>query len=87
MKDINITYKEVTEDGVYPKTVIIRNRHDGLIWQVYHVQKEIEALRLIRNATMNAFQGISLEDYQPEIEETCPDWRDTDGGKEIINNL
>lgn len=70
-------YTNNTSDNSYPKTLIIRNTSDGMIWQVYHVEKEIEAKRLASNATDNGFLAITLEDYQPEMEETWADWRET----------
>lgn len=70
----------------YPKTLVIRNHEGGMIWQIYHVQAEHEAAQLSRNATRHGFRAITLEDYQPEMEETWPDWRETEGGLEIINN-
>lgn len=76
-------YKDISV-GDYPKTLVIRNHEGGMVWQVYHVEKLIEAERLAGNATRNGFQAITLEDYQPDREETFPDWRETDGGKEII---
>lgn len=75
----NITNKR------YPKTLIIRNREGGAVWQIYHVQKEKEAALLADNATQNGFEAITLEDHQPELVETWPDWRETEGGKEIIS--
>lgn len=36
-----------------------------------------EADRLASNANRNGFYGSTLEDYQPNQEETWPDWRDT----------
>lgn len=64
-----------TTNGDYPKTLLIRNEVGGMIWQLYHVEKLIEAERLAENATNNGFYGISLEDYQPSAEETFPGWR------------
>ena len=62
--------------GEFPKTLMIRNHEGGMIWQVYHVRSLNEAERLSDNATKNAFEAITLEDYIPEYEETWPDWRD-----------
>ena len=67
----------------YPKTLIIKNTPDGMVWQVYNVEKEIEAIKLSANAFNNGFLGITLEDFDKEVKETYPDWRDTKGGKEI----
>lgn len=63
--------------GDYPKTLMIRNSPGGMIWQVYHVHNKAEADRLASNANRNGFYGSTLEDYQPNQEETWPDWRDT----------
>lgn len=79
-------YKDISSNEKYPKTLIIRNHSDGLIWQVYHVQAKHEADRLAENATNNGFMAITLEDYQPDMEETWDNWRETEGGKKIIAN-
>lgn len=78
-------YTQTSKDNNYPKTLVIRNHKGGAIWQIYHVHKEREAILLSNNATRNGFYAITLEDHQPEMEETWPDWRETEGGKEIIN--
>lgn len=78
-------YNDISRKSEYPKTLVIRNTIGGLIWQIYHVEAQHEAKILSSNATMNGFQGITLEDYQPEMEETWPDWRETEGGKKIVN--
>jgi hypothetical protein len=78
-------YKDISSNGDYPKTLVVRNHEGGLIWQIYHVDKEIEAIILAKNATANAFMAITLENHKPESEETWPDWRETEGGKEIVN--
>ena len=75
-----MAYKDLTSDENYPKTLIIRNEEGGMIWQVYHVEKKIEAERLSANATRNGFQGITLEDYQPDMEQTWKNWRETSKG-------
>ena len=74
---IKLMYKNLSTTADYPKTLIIRNHYGGMIWQIYHVQKEIEAIRLAENATKNAFEEITLENYQPNLEETWQDWRET----------
>lgn len=76
-------YKDIS-DGNYPKTLVIRNHEGGMIWQIYHVDKLVEAERLANNAYANGFFAITLEDYNADLEETWPDWRETEGGKEII---
>ena len=80
-------YVNNSPDDKYPKTLVVRNEPGGMVWQVYHVEKEIEAKRIAGNATNNGFYGVTLEDHQPESEETWPDWRDTSGGKRIIEEL
>lgn len=70
--------------GNFPKTLLIRNEEGGLVWQVYHVQAEHEAERLAANATRNMFEDVTLVDYEPHSEETWPEWRETEGGKKII---
>ena len=62
--------------GEYPKTLMIRNHEGGMIWQVYHVHTQNQVDRLSSNAHRNGFLGSTLEDHQPEQEETWPDWRD-----------
>ena len=70
-------YKDISTLDQFPKTLVIRNHQGGMIWQIYHVQKESEAQKLALNATMNAFEAITLENYQEDMEETWPDWRET----------
>lgn len=70
-------YTDISTDTSYPKTLVIRNHLGGLIWQIYHVQKESEAIKLADNATKNGFEAITLENYQPDEEETWSDWRET----------
>jgi len=70
-------YKDLTSDSNYPKTLVVRNHEGGMVWQIYHVQKEREARMLAANATINGFEAITLEDHHPDIEETWPDWRET----------
>jgi len=77
-------YKDISKNDAYPKTLMIRNHEGGMVWQVYHVDKKSEVDGLTSNSWANGFYGSTLEDYQPEFEETWPDWRETDGGKSII---
>lgn len=79
-------YNDLSTNDIYPKTLVIRIYEEGMIWQIYHVKAKYEADQLASNATRNGFHAISLEDYQPNYEETWPDWRDTPGGQNIINN-
>lgn len=78
-------YTDNSTNGKYPKTLVIRNHEGGMVWQIYHVEKEKEAEILAHNATGNGFQAITLEDHQPELKQTWEDWRETEGGKKIIN--
>lgn len=73
-------YTDESTGAKYPKTLMIRNHEGGMIWQVYHVHSEVEADRLSSNAHRNGFLGSTLEDYQPDYEETWPDWRETSKG-------
>ena len=79
-------YTNISTADTFPKTLVIRVQKGGLIWQRYHVQAEREAERLSKIATRNGFEYITLEDYQPEQQETWPDWEETEGGKAIIND-
>lgn len=78
-------YVDNSPSKKYPKNLIVRNHLGGMIWQVYRIDKEIEAVSLSKNATKNGFEAITLEDYDETMTETWPDWRDTDGGKQIVN--
>jgi hypothetical protein len=69
--------EDISKTNTYPKTLVIRNHVGGMIWQIYHVQKESEAVKIAANAHGNGFYGITLEDHQPGFEETWPDWRET----------
>jgi hypothetical protein len=52
-----------------------------MIWQIYHVNNQQECNKLADNARANGFYGITLEDYQPNYQETWPGWRnDADPG-------
>lgn len=77
LKDIS------SEHSDFPKTVFVRNQMYGAVWQVYHVDNLKQAEIIATNATRNGFKCITLND-KTEDEETWPDWRETDGGKDII---
>ncbi len=81
--DFNM-YTDISTSDSYPKTLKIRNHEGGGVWQVYHVHKKSEADKIASNAYGNGFYGSTLEDHQPDCEETWPDWRETEGGKLII---
>ena len=70
-------YTDISTTENFPKTLVIRNHEGGMIWQLYHVGKESEARKIAFNAHINAFEAITLEDYQPDHKETWPDWRET----------
>lgn len=77
-------YTDTSTTDDYPKTLMIRNHEGGMIWQVYHVKSKKEADFLSENAFHNGFYGSTLENYQPEYEETLLDWRGLSSEK--INN-
>jgi len=79
-----MSYRNETNDTNYPKTLMIRNHEGGGVWQIYHVEAEHEAKQISGNANRNGFQEITLEDHQPGLKQTWPDWRETPGGKVII---
>lgn len=68
-------YKDLTTTEKYPKTLVIRNHEGGAIWQIYHVQEKYEAETIANGATNNGFEAITLEEHQPNLEETFPNWR------------
>ena len=70
-----ITHTDKTTSKEFPKTIIIRNTFDGMVWQVYHVKNNYDKSVIILNAFNNEFKGISVEDYQPELEETFTNWQ------------
>ena len=70
-------YNDLSTGSKWPKTLMVRNHDGGMVWQVYRVKKQSEAEKLTYNANLNGFHGTTLEDHQPEIEETWPDWRET----------
>jgi len=61
----------------FPKTLLIRNTEDGMIWQIYHVNNGKEAEILAENALSNGFLSSTLEDHYKDEKETWPDWRET----------
>lgn len=69
-------YTDISTTPNYPKTLVIRNHKGGMIWQIYHVQKQSEAEKLSKNAYSNGFFASTLEDHKPEYDETWPDWRE-----------
>jgi hypothetical protein len=72
-------YKNISTTKNYPKTLVIRNTPDGMIWQIYHIKTERSAQLLANRADQNGFKGITLENHQPEHEETFPNWRNEAG--------
>ena len=88
---MTIMYTDISTSAVglgneYPKTLFIRNSKGGMVWQIYHVNNQSEVEQLSSNAYGNGFYGTTLEDYAPEEKETWEDWRETEGGKEIIDS-
>lgn len=79
LKDIS------SEDSTFPKTLLIRNEAGGLVWQVYHVDNLKQAETLAKNASYRGFMCITLNN-KTEDEETWPDWRESPGGKTIIED-
>lgn len=86
LKKQKYKFTDVSTNDTYPKTLVIRNTKEGMVWQIYNVEKRIEAILLSKTAFSNGFLGITLEDFNPEATESFPDWRETDGGKKIINS-
>ena len=69
------THKDLTTKKEYPKTIKVKTTYDGLYnFQVYHVYNDYEKSLIILNAYNNDFEGITLEDYQPEIKESHANW-------------
>lgn len=66
------------------KTVEIRNQFNGLIWQIYHVSNYEQAAALAANACANGFFHTCVVPYDPTMEETFLDWRESPGGKQIL---
>lgn len=79
LKDIS------SKESQFPKTVFVRNTIGGLIWQVYHVDNLKQAESLADNATRNGFECVTLNDKTND-EETWPDWRESEGGKKLIED-
>ena len=80
-------FEDISTTGFkYPKTLVIRNTIGGMIWQIYHVSNLRQAQYLARNAKDNVFHGRTLEDYQPNEEETFPNWR-MEMAREFISML
>ena len=69
-------FTDISTKNEFPKTLVIRNSRDGMLWQIYHVQQESGADKLSFNATINGFESITVEDYQPQYEEIFPNWRE-----------
>lgn len=65
--------------GDFPKTLLIRNRPEGAIWQVYHVPNVEVTEKLSANAERNGFMSRELIDYDPSYEENWKDWKETSG--------
>lgn len=59
----------------FPKTLEIRNTSGGIVWQVYHVNNELEIEMLIATSSSNGFMAQDIVPYDPKREETFPNWR------------
>ena len=70
-------YIDISTNKNYPKTLVIRNEDNGLIWQVYNIKAEEEAFKLSKNAAVNGFNSITLENYNKDLKETFPNWRES----------
>jgi hypothetical protein len=68
-------FENISTNRNWPKTLVIRNTKGGMIWQIYHVENDAQAIHLASNADDNGFYGITLEDYKPYESETFPNWR------------
>lgn len=68
-------YTDVSQPS-FPKTLMIRNHEGGMIWQIYHVDNAEQVNILTNNCWDNGFFGSTLENHQPDKEETFPDWRE-----------
>ncbi len=75
-----------TIDKKYPKTLIIRSEMEGAVWQLYHVENFFEAEMIAQNANNNGFEGVTLEDYQSDSQQTWENWRDTPGGSKVVED-
>ena len=72
-----MTYEDLTTKDSFPKTFVVRNTRNGMVWQIYHPDTQEDVDNLSKNAFGNGFLGNTLEDHQPELEETWSDWRET----------
>lgn len=68
-------YKNISTTTEFPKTLVVRNTPDGMIWQIYHVKTERGAKIIAEGADRGGFEGVTLENHQPELEETFPNWQ------------
>lgn len=79
-------YKDISTQGLsFPKTLVIRNRVGGSIWQIYHVDNPQQVYHLAQNAENNGYEGITLEDRRDD-EETFPNWR-MEMARQLVNIL
>lgn len=65
----------ISTTDTFPKTVMVRNTVGGMIWQVYHVNHVRSAEIIAEYASKASFESVTLEDFQPNMEETFPNWR------------
>jgi len=72
---IKVMFESISTGNSYPKTLVIRNTVGGGIWQVYHVDNAYQALYISKGAMTKGYEGRTLEDYQPDLDDTFPNWR------------
>jgi len=68
-------YKNHSDSNNFPKTLEIRNKAGGMIWQTYHVNNLQEAELLSKKANKNGSECRTLIDFRQDCEETFPNWR------------
>lgn len=69
-------YKDKTTNVHYPKTIKVRTEPDGWVWKVFHPKNKQETEEIMARHTSRDYNGITLEDYDPNVEESNPDWRE-----------
>jgi hypothetical protein len=68
-------FENISINNNWPKTLVIRNSKGGLIWQVYHVNNDAQAIHITEGAHDNGFESVTLQDYDEDMVETFPNWR------------
>jgi len=67
---------------IYPHMLVMRNEPNGMIWQAYRVENDIEKRILTRNARKNGF--IVFDEPDGCCSEEWPGWRETEGWKKLL---